>query len=62
MKENKDELDDLDIPPLVILLLVLVMCGFLVALYFFYDYLGKRLVIQLFFSLLLQKELIVTWQ
>jgi hypothetical protein len=42
-RDAPDEEETLDISPPFVIFFVIMMVGMLVALYFFYDYLGKRL-------------------
>ena len=40
-KDHEDEQETFDASPTIIVIFVILMCGMLVALYFYYDYLGR---------------------
>ena len=45
--QEEEEQETLDVSPKMIIIFVILMCSLLVALYFLYDYLGKKFYLQL---------------
>ena len=41
VEDGDDDQDTLDVSPKIVVIFVILMCGMLLSLYFFYDYLGK---------------------